>query len=68
MYTGAVTEDAPTPIPPINLNIKKLYQFVEKPEPSEATRYVQAIRIRVFFLPNLSEGILPVNAPMIVPI
>src|SRR4051812_29619965 len=68
IYTGAVTEEAPTPSPPANLNSKKICQLVEKAVPREETRYMAAIIIKVFLLPSLSAGMLPIKEPIMVPI
>ena len=52
MYVGAVTVEAPTPSPPMNLKKEKLYGSIARPEPIAEKKYKTPIPMRVFFLPK----------------
>ena len=67
MYTGAATEEAPIPIPPIILEIISVILSGAKAEPMADTKNKMPIQKSVFFRPIASVGIPPNKAPKMVP-
>src|SRR6267142_2634504 len=68
MYIGALTEEHPIPKPPTNRKKRKLYQSMDRAEPTEDARNNTATQKSVFFRPIPSEGMPPSIAPITVPI
>ena len=64
---GAATDEAPTPIPPINLKNENIYGLGANAEPIADTKNNIPIQNNVFFRPHLSQGIPPINEPNTVP-
>ena len=64
---GAAIVEIPMPIPPINLKIKKEDTFQAIAEPIAPTMNNTPFATKVFFLPYLAAGILPIREPNTVP-
>ena len=65
---GAITDDAPTPRPPKNLQKRKRYQLSVKPHPKADNPKKSPIMESDFFLPKCCAGEKANIAPIMVPI
>ena len=57
MYVGAVTVEAPTPSPPMNLKKEKLYGSIARPEPIAEKKYKTPIYISICAVDNYGYSI-----------
>ena len=67
MYTGAATDEAPTPKPPMNRKNENIYGSGARAEPTAEMKYRIPIQNNVFFRPKKSQGIPPKTEPITVP-
>src|SRR5215510_15125898 len=67
IYVGATTEETPMPNPPMKRKNENIYGFGAIAVPIADTAKKMPTQNNVFFLPYLSAGMPPINAPTTVP-